>query len=144
MPWRIPSAWASSCQKPPSYLLIHIFSGHSLSTELGAALQPVGMCKRQEVEGRRGTWVRALLRTPHRVSLLSSSFALLCRSEVGVVDVLTMYLLCVHILAATLGLRAASVKMAKVNTQCSQPSPTHCSVKTTDRDLDHVETSLGR
>lgn len=103
-----------------------------------------GCVKDRRRRGGRGTGVRAHLRTPHGVSPLSSSFALLCLSEVGVADVLTMCLLCVHIPAATLGLRATSVKMAKVNTQCSQPSPTRCSVKTTDRDLDHVETSLGR
>ncbi|KAL6039331.1 hypothetical protein STEG23_014170, partial [Scotinomys teguina] len=44
--------------------------------------------------------------------------------------------------SATLGLNVTSVKMAKVDTQHSQPSPTHCSVKTTGRDLDHIENGL--
>ncbi|XP_073906401.1 cyclic nucleotide-gated channel alpha-3 isoform X5 [Castor canadensis] len=34
--------------------------------------------------------------------------------------------------------------MAKVNTQYSQPSQNHLTVKTMDRDLDHIENGLGR
>lgn len=138
LPWRIPSVWASSRQQPSSQLLIHVFISYSFSTELGAALQPVRTCKRQEVEGLE----RHMCPSPPEdatQSIISSPLS----SRSCVTGVLTMYLLCVHILAATLGLSATSVKMAKVNTQCSQPSPTRCSVKTTDRDLES-QNSLGR
>lgn len=138
LPWRIPSAWASLHQKPPSYLFIHIFISYSFSTELGAALQPVGMCKRQEVEGLE----RHMCPSPPE----DATQSIICTPlsiKSCVAGVLTMYLLCVHILATTLGLCATSVKMAKVNTQCSLPSPTRCSVKTTDRDLES-QNSLSR
>jgi hypothetical protein len=45
---------------------------------------------------------------------------------------------------ATPGLNVTCAEMAKVNTQCSQPSPTQLSIKNADRDLDHVENGLGR
>jgi hypothetical protein len=55
-----------------------------------------------------------------------------------------MHLFHVHLLAVTLGLSVTSKKMAKVNTQYSQPSQNHLTVKTMDRDLDHIENGLGR
>ncbi|GAB1284889.1 Cyclic nucleotide-gated cation channel alpha-3 [Apodemus speciosus] len=47
-------------------------------------------------------------------------------------------------MSAAVGLNVTNVKMAKVNTQCSQPSPAQLSIKDADRDLGHVENGLSR
>lgn len=80
-----------------------------------------------------------------KIICFKQCFKNLCLQYVGFAGVPMKYLLCVHIAATTLGLKVTSVQMAKVNTQCSQPSPRQLSVKdAADRDLDQVENGLGR
>lgn len=89
----------------------------------------------QEVEGLKRHGCQSM-REDATLSSPPSTVSQLCSCSDG--------LLCIHISAATLGLNVTKGKMAKVNTQCSQPALPHLSVNTMDRDLHHTENSLGR